>query len=280
MLERVDRVQLAVRNRTEAAATFAAILDARIVGEDAVRALAARRTTLQAGESEFELLEPTGDGPVARHLERWGEGIFAAGFSTADVPALARRLRQHGIRFQEEGGQLYIPPEETRGMRAVISPTVRRSPTGLITWLYEVTHIVEDHQEAARFYAGIFGLDPARFAPIHSQEFGYTGTLTLFNPPARLDRIELTQITDPSSAMGRFFAKRGPSIYMCFAEAPDADPIRRRLEARGARYANQGADGQGIFIHPSALHGMFLGVSLTNRAWLWSGHPELAGGPS
>lgn len=279
MLERVDRVQLAVRDRAAAAATLAAILDARTVGEDEVRVLAAKRTTVQAGESEFELLEPAGDGPVASHLERWGDGIFAAGFSTADVPALARRLRQHGIHFHEEGAQIYIPPEETRGMRVVISPLAHRRPVGLITWLYEVTHIVDDHQEAARFYAGIFGLDPSRFAPIHSQEFGYTGTLTLFNPPARLDRIELTQITEPSSAMGRFFAKRGPSIYMCFAEAPDVGPIRRRLEARGARYANQGDGGQGIFIHPSALHGMFLGISLTNRAWLWSGRPEMAGGP-
>ena len=277
MLERVDRMQLAVRDRAEAASTFAALFAAEVVGDDGVACLGARRRTVQAGESEFELLEPVAEGPVAAHLQRWGEGIFAAGFSTANVPALAQRLSQRGIAFQEEGGQLHIPPGQTRGMGMVISPSARRQQVGLITWLYEVTNIVRDHQEAAAFYADAFGLESSRFCPISSEQFGYVGTLTLFDPPARLDRIELTQITEPSLAMGRFFAKRGPSIYMCFAEAADADPIRRRLETRGGRYANQGDyDAQGIFIHPTALHGMLMGISITNMAWLWSGRPELA----
>lgn len=270
-------MQLAVRDRRTASATFAAVLGAEAVRDDEVRVLGARRMVVHAGESEFELLEPAGEGPVASHLERWGEGAFAGGFCTVGLSSLAGRLREKGVRFEEEGGQLHIGADQTRGMRVVISPSAKRERVGHITWLYEVTNIVEDHQEAARFYAGAFGLDASRFAPIKSQQFGYTGTLTLFDPPSRLDRIELTQITEPSLAMGRFFARRGPSIYMCFAETPDAGPIRERLDARGARYARQGDyDAGGLFIHPSALHGLLMGVSITNKAWLWSGRPELA----
>ncbi len=278
MLERVDRMQLAVRRSRTASATFAAVLGAGQVRDDEVRALGARRVVVQAGESEFELLEPAGEGPVASYLERWGEGAFAGGFCTPDLSGLARRLREKGVRFEEEGGQLHIGGDQTRGMRMVISPSVKRERAGLITWVYEVTNIVEDHREAAGFYADTFGLDASRFSPIKSEQFGYTGTLTLFDPPSRLDRIELTQITEPSLAMGRFFARRGPSIYMCFAETLDAGPIRERLDARGARYAGQGDyDAGGVFIHPSALHGMLMGISITNKAWLWSGRPELAG---
>jgi len=58
MLQRVDRMQLAVRDRAAAADTFQDILGARQVREDAVRLLSAHRTVVQAGESEFELLEP------------------------------------------------------------------------------------------------------------------------------------------------------------------------------------------------------------------------------
>src|SRR3990172_7137961 len=108
MLQRVDRMQLAVRDRVIAAATFADILGAKTVREDTVRALNARRTVMQAGESEFELLQPAGDGPVARYLEERPEGIFAAGFSTADPDALARHLASKGVRSEEEGGQLFI----------------------------------------------------------------------------------------------------------------------------------------------------------------------------
>jgi hypothetical protein len=54
--------------------------------------------------------------------------------------------------------------------------------------------------------------------------------------------------------------------------------VQRRLEARGARYAGRTDDPhpEGLFIHPTALHGMLMGVSRTKLAWTWSGRPELA----
>ena len=292
MLTRVDRMLLAVRDREAAADAFQAILGAERVREDSSRLLGAKRTVVQAGISEFELLEPTGDGlpagrqgPVGTHLERWGEGIVGVGFSTADLSALGRRLSEKGIAHREEGGRLFIPArpaggasDQTPGMNIVLSPDEARSPVGLITWLYEVTNIVDDHQRAAAFYAGAFGLDTDRFSPIASEQYGYTGQLLLFNPPQQLDRIELTQITEPSLAMGRFFSRRGQSIYMCYVETDDVAAVQGRLEERGARYTGRSDDPnpEGLFIHPSALHGMLMGVSRTNLAWTWSGRPELA----
>lgn len=270
-------MQLAVRDRREAVATFAEVLGAETVQEDELRVFAATRTVVQAGESEFELLEPAGEGAVATHIERWGEGIFAAGFSTDDPSVLARRMADHGLHFTDEGGQIFIEPEQTRGMRTVITSASERARVGLISYLYEVTNIVDDHKEAASFYADAFGLDASRFSPIKSEQFGYKGTLTLFDPPGRLDRIELTEITEPSLAMGRFFARRGPSTYMCYAETEDTAALRGRLEARGARHTAGREDGGGnLWIHPTALHGMLMGVSRTNLAWTWSGRPELA----
>jgi hypothetical protein len=92
MLEHVDRVQFAVRDRAAAAQTFASIFAAETVRDDEVRALGAKRRVVHAGTSEFELLEPNGPGTVADYLEQWNEGLFAAGFSTNDVAALASRL--------------------------------------------------------------------------------------------------------------------------------------------------------------------------------------------
>lgn len=276
MLQRVDRVQLAVRDRQEAARTFAAVLGAHTDREDRLGVYNASRTVVQAGQSEFELLQPEGDGPVSGHLERWGEGIFAAGFSTGDPAALAAHLDSSGVRFSEEGGQLFIGPDQTRGMRTVISPERTVDAPALITHLYEVTNIVADHQDAAAFYARTFGLDASRFCPIKSERWGYVGTLTLYNPPARLDRIEITQTTEQSLAMGRFYARRGESIYMCFAESENIRPIAEGLKARGARYMADEDFVGSMFIHPTALCGMLMGISRTNEAWKWSGRPELA----
>ncbi|KKL54824.1 hypothetical protein LCGC14_2261540, partial [marine sediment metagenome] len=279
MLKYVDRMLLAVRDRAAAADTFCAILGAERVRDETSKLLAARRTVVQAGISEFDLLEPAGEGPVATHLERWGEGILGVGFSTTDLSTLGRRLSERGITHSEEDGRLFIPArpaggasDQTPGMNIVLSPHEERSPVGLVKWLYEVTNLVDDHQQAAAFYADTFGLDASKFSPIESEQYGYAGQLTLFNPPQQLDRIELSQITEPSRAMGRFHARRGQSIYMGYVETDDVAAVQSALEARGARYAGRTDDPnpEGLFIHPTALHGMLLGVSRTNLAWTWS----------
>jgi hypothetical protein len=277
MLDRVDRMILAVRDRAAAASTFAEVLGAEKVREgDLTQPYNARRSVVQAGDSEFELWEPAGEGAVAQHLERWGDGIFAAGFSSSDVDDIARRLEDRGRKFTCQGSQLFLEPDQTSGMRTVIQPTEKRDHVGLITGLYETTNIVDDHQKTADLYADLFGLDQSRFSPIKSKQFGYVGTLTLFDPPARLDRVEITQTTEPG-AMDRYYKKRGQSLYMCFVETPDYGPIRKRLDAGGGRYAIA-ADypDASLFIHPTALCGMLMGVSMTNEAWRWSGRPELA----
>jgi catechol 2,3-dioxygenase-like lactoylglutathione lyase family enzyme len=277
MLERVDRILLAVRDRNEAAETFGDILGAEKVRFDEVGVYRAKRAVVQVGDSEFELLEPAGDGSVADHLQRWGDGIFAAGFSTNDLPGVSKSMADAGLRFAEEDGRLYAEPDQTRGMRTVISQVQARESVGFITHVYEVTNIVDDHEEAAAFYAKAFGLHQSRFHYIPSEHWGYIGTLTLFDPPDRLDRIEITQTTDDTKAMGRYYRKRGQSIYMCYAETPDVGSIRERLEAREARYTPQPEEPSGgLFIHPTALCGMLMGISRTNLAWRWSGHPELA----
>ena len=279
MLDRVDRVLLAVRDRAAGVATFGEVLGAEFVREDKLGTpYNAKRSVVQAGDSEFELLEPDGEGLVSQHIERWREGIFAAGFSTSDLPDIAGRMDDAKLHFNQLDSQVFIEPDQTMGMRTVLQQSARRDPVGGISGLYEVTNIVENHERAASFYAAIFGLDQPRFSPITSEHFGYTGTLTLFDPPARLDRIELTQITEPARAMGRFFARRGPSVYMCYAETPDVGAIQERLESVNGRFEPFG-DSMGLFIHPSALCGMLMGVSGTNVGWRWSGRPELAPEP-
>jgi hypothetical protein len=109
----------------------------------------------------------------------------------------------------------------TFGINAVLSTHHERNPVGMIKWIYEVTNVVGDWRAASDRYAKIF--------------FGYTGTLTLFNPPERLDRIEISQITDYEKAMGRFHRKRGDSLYMLSSAlaVKSGDPTRPRT-ARAA----------------------------------------------
>jgi 4-hydroxyphenylpyruvate dioxygenase-like putative hemolysin len=279
MLEHVDRVQIAVTDREGAAQTFVDTFGGVVVRDDEVRALSAKRRVVHAGISEIELLEPSGVGPVQAFLNQWGEGLFAAGFSTNDVQVLAARLQSKGVAFTTERDQLFIAPDQTPGLRMVISPEVARPMQGIVRYIYEATNLIEDHQAAADFYADRFGLDQSRFSPINSKLFGYTGQLTRFHPPERLDRIELSQITDPQKAMGRFMTRRGgETLYMCYLEAESLEAVIERLNKRGARYSAdpERASQTNMFLHPATNHGVLMGMSRTNVAWSWSGEPQLA----
>jgi hypothetical protein len=292
VLERVDRVQLAVADREPVAGALQRLIGAEIIADDAVAPLGARRTTLRAGFAEFELLTAEGDGPVARHLARSGPGLFAAGFASARFDDLRTRLVDRRVSFAEAGDQLFLDAAATggHGMRAVVTaaresppptgsgaPLPASTPPGLVTALYEFTNVVEDADGAARGYAELFALDAGRFCPIESAAYGYRGTLTLFDRATRLDRVEVIAPYDFAKTMGRFMRKHGESLYMCFAEAPDLAPIRDRLRAHAPRDWTDAGDvvgGDSLFIHPRALGGVMLGVSRTTVGWLWSGHPE------
>ena len=277
MLTRVDRVQVVVSDRGAAAAAFRRLLDAAAAREDRVRFLGARRTVLRLGSSEVELLEPDGSGPAADFLSATHGGLFAAGFATPDVARLRAHLSARGIAFEEEGGQLLLAPQALRqpGLRVVISAAAELPANGLVQNLYEATLLVQDFAAAVRAAASTFALDASHFVPIRSREFGYEGILTLFDPDC-LDRIEIITPNDAAKTMGRFFARRGPSWYMCFAEAADLRPVRTRLLEYAAHDWSGPRDGvpDSLFIHPKALSGMMLGVSRTTHAWTWSGHPE------
>jgi hypothetical protein len=158
----------------------------------------------------------------------------------------------------------------------VVSRDDEQASPGLLQHLYEVTLLAGDSAAVVRRAAAVFDLDPSSFVPIHSAEFGYDGTLTLFHPQ-RLHRIEIITPNDPGKTMGRFFAKRGPCLYMCFAEAADLRPIRARLVEHAPKDwtgPRDAAPPDSLFIHPPALAGMMLGVSRSSFAWTWSGHPE------
>lgn len=279
MLARVDRVQLAVADRARAGEAFRRLLGAEAIHDDAVAPLAARRTTLGAGTSMIELLEPDGAGPVDTHLRRFGAGLFAAGFAVASVEALRARLVARSCSFAEAGEQLLLAPEAlgNHGLRCVVSPLDERTPVGLVQHLYEVTNLVTDYAAASTCYADVFGLLAERFCPIESADFGYRGVLTMFDSATRLDRIECVTPHDTAKTMGRFLARRGECLYMCFVEAADLRPIIARLEEHapgGWSAAPFGATTDTLFVHPTALAGLLLGVSRTSVGWGWSGHPE------
>src|SRR5258708_475934 len=112
MLTQIDRVQLATPDAAGAAAKWRELTDAQEVGRDRIGHLAARRTTLRAGTSDIELLEPDGEGLLASELKRRGRAhLFAAGASSPDAGKVAETAHLAGASHREENGQYTITLE-------------------------------------------------------------------------------------------------------------------------------------------------------------------------
>jgi catechol 2,3-dioxygenase-like lactoylglutathione lyase family enzyme len=277
MVSGIDRVQLAVADLDAAAATWKRLFGAEAVRDDRVRPLGARRRVLRAGASEIELLEPDGIGEVAQHLARSRSAVFAAGLSTPDLERARRLLDARGVHHLAHGAQLLITGSwlGVPALRVVLSQEERREPAGLLGHVYEVTHLTRGFGRAAERLAKVFDLDPGAFVPIRSDEFGYEGLLAMLRP-GRLDRVETVAPRDRTKAMGRFFERQGPCLYMLYAEATDTATIRNRLAEHAAGRWTGPREGvpDNLFVHPRALHGALLGVSRDEVAWRWSGGPQ------
>lgn len=268
MLTRIDRVQLAVPDRAQVAKQWSLLLGAEVDGEDRVAALSAARTTLRLGESCVELLEPDGAGVIADAVAARKGHLFAGGAATRDLDGLVARLRSKGVDPVVEGRQAHL----WLSVPLVVSGAEDRERVGLADFLYEVTDLRRDAIGTGERYADLFGLDPSAYVPIVSEGYGYAGVLTMFDAGhQRLDRLEVITPTDLTKTMGRFFAKFGDSLYMCYCESGETAKIHERAQEHGAPYTG---DARGGFLHPAALGGVMLGISRRTQAWSWSGHPE------
>lgn len=276
MLKRVDRVQLTAASADAVAERWIAIFDAVRLDTDEVPQLKARRISIQLGDSLVEILEPTGDGLVKDHLDARRGGPFSMGVTTNDMDALRMHLASQNVKGLELDGQIFLHESALGipGLSVIVSPHEERTRVGLLTNLYESTHLTPDSDQAAADIARIFGLDQSAFVPIDSDTYGYKGYLTLFDA-SQLHRVETINPYDETKTMGRYFARFGPSLYMCYGETEDLPGLRERLkEVAPNDWTGSDKDPNGLFVHPRALGGTMVGVSRTTYAWTWSGYPE------
>lgn len=273
MLTRIDRVVLAVPEAAPVAKAWGEVLGAEVDAEDAVAGLAARRTRLRLGIGRVDILEPDGQGRVQDAVRRRGGHLYAAGAATADPRDVLVALQQRGIDHLAEGtlveGDVWV--DAGHGLMLAIDLDTPLPAVGRVDELYEVTSLVDDAAQAVHGLVELFGLRASAFEPIASKEYGYAGTLTLFDPD-RLHRFEVIHPHDADKTMGRYYTKHGESLYMCFAETGALAAITESLAEHGAPHTAVG--GHTTFIHPKALGGVMVGLSRRTYAWTWSGHPE------
>ncbi len=122
---RIDHLGIAVNSIDQGKNFWTDIMGLQFEGTETVEAQKVTTAFFPVGESEVELLESTApDGPIARYLEKKGEGIQHVAFRVDDIEAALQELKEKGVRLIDEkprkgaGGAkiAFLHPKSTNGV--------------------------------------------------------------------------------------------------------------------------------------------------------------------
>jgi methylmalonyl-CoA/ethylmalonyl-CoA epimerase len=125
MLKKIDHLGIAVRSLAEVVPYYEKALGLPCEHQEEVPSQKVRTAFFRLGEVHLELLEPTDpESPIAKFLEKNGEGIHHVAFATDDIGAQLSRAAGAGCRliheqpFEGAGGKwvAFLHPKSTHGV--------------------------------------------------------------------------------------------------------------------------------------------------------------------
>jgi methylmalonyl-CoA epimerase len=97
LLTEVDHVAIAVRDIDAAIAFYEETFGATVVHRERVDSDGVEEALIKVADSYIQLLTPTSDdSPVARYLEKKGEGVHHVGYRVDDCAAALQSVKDHG----------------------------------------------------------------------------------------------------------------------------------------------------------------------------------------
>ncbi len=103
MTKKINHIGIAVKNLETSIAFYRDQLGMTFEGTEEVAEQKVKVAFLKVGESRIELLEPTApDSPVAKFLEKNGEGIHHMAYEVDDIEATLAEMKKQGVRLIDE----------------------------------------------------------------------------------------------------------------------------------------------------------------------------------
>lgn len=125
MIQQIDHLGIAVKSLEEAIPFYEQSLGLKCHGREEVESQKVRTAFFDCGGVHLELLEPTSpESPIAKFIEKNGEGIHHIAFRTDDIKAQLDQAAGTGVRliheqpFEGAAGKLvaFLHPKSTRGV--------------------------------------------------------------------------------------------------------------------------------------------------------------------
>ena len=124
-MRKIEHIGIAVNNLEESCTLFEKLLGTPSYKTEEVPSEGVRTAFFQSGPNKIELLEATVAGsPIARFLEKRGEGVHHIAFEVADLKAEISRLQNEGFTLINETPKpgadqkmvVFLHPKSTGGV--------------------------------------------------------------------------------------------------------------------------------------------------------------------
>ncbi|OJV61615.1 MAG: methylmalonyl-CoA epimerase [Clostridiales bacterium 38-18] len=100
---KVDHIGIAVKNLEETLAFYQEVLGLELAGTETVEEQKVKVAFLPVGDTEVELLESTtDDGPIAKFIEKNGEGIQHIAFKVENIEEAIEYMQSKGMKMIDE----------------------------------------------------------------------------------------------------------------------------------------------------------------------------------
>ncbi|MDG1848939.1 MAG: methylmalonyl-CoA epimerase [Flavobacteriales bacterium] len=125
MVEKIEHIGIAVKNLKEANEVYEKLLGCPPYKTESVESEGVNTSFFQTGESKIELLEASQpESPIAKFIEKKGEGIHHIAFAVEDIKTEIKRLQKEGFKIINENPKkgadnklvCFVHPKNTHGV--------------------------------------------------------------------------------------------------------------------------------------------------------------------
>ncbi len=131
MIKKINHIGIAVRNLDEALKLYTDVFGLKVKEIEVVADQKVRTAVIPVGETSIEFMEPIGsDGPVARFLEKRGEGLHHLALEASNIEDALQTMVDNGIPLVDEkpriggGGKriAFLHPKGTKVLIELVEP--------------------------------------------------------------------------------------------------------------------------------------------------------------
>ena len=102
-MKKIEHIGIAVKDIEKANAIYESLLGVPYYKTEVVESEGVSTSFFKCGDSKIELLEATNENsPIAKFIEKRGEGIHHIAFAVSDINSEVKRLKSEGFRVLNE----------------------------------------------------------------------------------------------------------------------------------------------------------------------------------